>query len=117
MRIHEQTIIFRQLFAGHVVGFRSMKRKRKMHLMINMFIYNIIFQSSLIHYFQVLLKMLKPSWQLTQWKYFLKVKHQCIHMRHHQFSPDNINMINARAYHARTNSLIFKQVLSTILIL
>ena len=37
MRIHEQTIIFRQLFAGHVVGFRSMKRKRKM------FIYNIIF--------------------------------------------------------------------------
>ena len=43
MRIHEQTIIFRQLFAGHVVGFRSMKRKRKMHLMINMFIYNIIF--------------------------------------------------------------------------
>ena len=43
LRIHEQTIIFRQLFAGHVVGFRSMKRKRKMHLMINMFIYNIIF--------------------------------------------------------------------------
>ena len=26
---HEQTITCRQLFAGHVVGFRSMKRKKK----------------------------------------------------------------------------------------
>ena len=25
---HEQTIICRQLFAGHVVGFRPMKRKK-----------------------------------------------------------------------------------------
>ena len=31
---HEQTIIFRQIFAGHVVGVRSRKRKRKMHRMI-----------------------------------------------------------------------------------
>ena len=31
---HEQTIICRQLFAGHVVGFRPMKRKNKMHRMI-----------------------------------------------------------------------------------
>ena len=31
---HEQTIICRQLFAGHVVGSRPMKRKEKMHRMI-----------------------------------------------------------------------------------
>ena len=77
----------------------------------------LFYQSSPFHSFQVLLKMLKPSWQLTQWKQFFKVKHQCIHMRHHQFSPNNINMVNGRGYHARTNSLIFKQVLLTILIL
>ena len=32
---HEQTISCRQLFAGHVVGFRPMKRKNKLHGMIN----------------------------------------------------------------------------------
>ena len=32
---HEQTISCRQLFAGHVVGFRPMKRKKKLHGMIN----------------------------------------------------------------------------------
>ena len=31
---HEQTIICRQLFAGHVVGFRPMKRKKHLHRMI-----------------------------------------------------------------------------------
>ena len=31
---HEQTIICRQLFAGHVVGFRLMKRKKNLHWMI-----------------------------------------------------------------------------------
>ena len=31
---HEQTIIYRQLFAGHVVGFRPMKRKKNLHRMI-----------------------------------------------------------------------------------
>ena len=31
---HEQTIVFGQLFAGHVVGSRPMKRKGKMHLVI-----------------------------------------------------------------------------------
>jgi len=31
---HEQTIICRQLFAGHVVGFRPMKRKKSLHRMI-----------------------------------------------------------------------------------
>ena len=31
---HEQTIIRRQLFAGHVVGFRPMKRKKNLHRMI-----------------------------------------------------------------------------------
>ena len=31
---HEQIIICRQLFAGHVVGSRPMKRKGKMHRMI-----------------------------------------------------------------------------------
>ena len=31
--MHEQTVICRQLFADHVVGSRSMKRKKKMHQM------------------------------------------------------------------------------------
>ena len=31
---HEQTIICRQLFAGHVVGFRPVKRKNNLHQMI-----------------------------------------------------------------------------------
>ena len=31
---HEQTIIFRQLFAGHVVGFQPMKRKKSLQQMI-----------------------------------------------------------------------------------
>ena len=31
---HEQTIICSQLFAGHVVGFRPMKRKKNLHRMI-----------------------------------------------------------------------------------
>ena len=36
---HEQTIICRQLFAGHVVGSRPMERKTKMHGMIIELIY------------------------------------------------------------------------------
>ena len=32
--MHEQTIICRQLFAGHMVGSRPMERKEKMHQMI-----------------------------------------------------------------------------------
>ena len=32
--VHEQTIICRQLFAGHVVGFRPMKRSKHLHQMI-----------------------------------------------------------------------------------
>ena len=32
--MHEQTVICRQLFASHVVGFRAMKRKKNMHQMI-----------------------------------------------------------------------------------
>ena len=31
---HERTIICWQLFAGHVVGFRPMKRKKNLHEMI-----------------------------------------------------------------------------------
>ena len=37
---HEQTIICLQLFAGHVVGSRPMKRKKNLHRMI------ITFESS-----------------------------------------------------------------------
>ena len=33
---HEQTIICRQLFAGHVVGFRPMKRKKNLLQMIKL---------------------------------------------------------------------------------
>ena len=32
--VHEHTIICRQLFAGHVVGSRPMKRKKHLHRMI-----------------------------------------------------------------------------------
>ena len=32
--VHEQTIVCRQLFAGHVVGSRPMERKKTMHGMI-----------------------------------------------------------------------------------
>ena len=35
---HEHTIICRQLFAGHVVGSRPMKRKKHLHRMIISFI-------------------------------------------------------------------------------
>ena len=35
---HEQTIIFRQLFAGHVMGSRPMKRKKNLLRMIIAFI-------------------------------------------------------------------------------
>ena len=31
---HWQTVICRQLFAGHMVGCRSMKRKKNLHRMI-----------------------------------------------------------------------------------
>ena len=31
---HEQTIIYRQLFAGHVVGFRPIKRKKNVQQLI-----------------------------------------------------------------------------------
>ena len=31
---HEQTIIWRQLFAGHVVGFRPIKNKKNLQRMI-----------------------------------------------------------------------------------
>ena len=36
---HEQTIICRQLFAGHVVGSRPMKRKKKLRRMIIEFMF------------------------------------------------------------------------------
>ena len=36
---HEQTIICRQLFAGHVMGFRPMKRKTILPRMIIIFIF------------------------------------------------------------------------------
>ena len=36
--MHEQTIICRQLFAGHVVGSRPMKRKKILLRMINRYI-------------------------------------------------------------------------------
>ena len=32
--VHKRTIICWQLFAGHVVGFRPMKRKKNLHQMI-----------------------------------------------------------------------------------
>ena len=31
---HEQTVISRQLFAGHMLGFRPMKRRKNLHQII-----------------------------------------------------------------------------------
>ena len=39
---HEHIIISRQLFAGHVVGSRSMKRKKHLHRMIIDICHNIL---------------------------------------------------------------------------
>ena len=39
---HEQTIICRQLFAGHVVGSRPTKKKKKLHRMIITFICKLV---------------------------------------------------------------------------
>ena len=39
---HEQTVICRQLFAGHVVGSRPMKRKKNLQRMITIIIIIII---------------------------------------------------------------------------
>ena len=44
---HEHTIICRQLFAGHVVGSRPMKRKKHLHRMI---INVIVIVISVSHY-------------------------------------------------------------------
>ena len=40
--VHEHIIISRQLFAGHVVGSRSMKRKKHLHRMIIDICHNIL---------------------------------------------------------------------------
>ena len=37
---HKQTIICRQLLVSHVVGFRSMKRKKNLHRMLISFTYS-----------------------------------------------------------------------------
>ena len=42
--VHEQTIICRQLFAGHVVGSRPMKKKKKLQGMIILSIWSLFFQ-------------------------------------------------------------------------
>ena len=41
---HKQTIICRQLFAGHVVSSRPMKRKKKLQRMIIWFLYVMLLQ-------------------------------------------------------------------------
>ena len=52
---HEHTIICKQLFAGHVVGCRPMKRKKHLHRMIISFIpfltsnYSAFLEFSLVH--------------------------------------------------------------------
>ena len=48
---HEHTIICRQLFAGHVVSSRPMKRTKHLHRMIIRFTFNNLFEAvcSLYH--------------------------------------------------------------------
>ena len=43
---HEQTIICRQLFAGHVVGSQPMKRKKNLLRMIIIFIFFSLFSNN-----------------------------------------------------------------------
>ena len=40
---HEQAIICRQLFAGHVLGFQPMKRKKNLHRMVINFVHSLCF--------------------------------------------------------------------------
>ena len=56
----EQTIICRQLFAGHVVGFQPMKRKKNLHRMIISFI--VLQFSHIILYYSLLNS---PRWLNT----------------------------------------------------
>ena len=46
MTTHEQTIICRQLFAGHVVGCRPMEGKKKLHRMIVAIIHQTHYEKS-----------------------------------------------------------------------
>ena len=58
---HEQTITCRQLSAGHVAGFRPMKRKKNLHRIINRF--SIVMRkvvSSNRYFFNLLGKNLCP---------------------------------------------------------
>ena len=45
---HEHTIIYRQLFAGHMLGFRLMKRKKHLHDNNNNY-YNYYYSKSKDH--------------------------------------------------------------------
>ena len=45
---HEHTIICRQLFAGHVMGSRPMKRKKYLHRMIKVFIFTCVFNKDIL---------------------------------------------------------------------
>ena len=47
---HEHTIICRQLFAGHVVGSRPMKRKKHLHGMIIIFVLSFLFALNYNYY-------------------------------------------------------------------
>ena len=51
---HEQTIIWRQLFAGHVVGFWPIKNKKKLQWMI---IIIITYLSSYLYFVGVLVQL------------------------------------------------------------
>ena len=44
--ICSKTLICRQLFAGHVVGSRPMKRKDKIHRMIKLLVVAVVFRAS-----------------------------------------------------------------------
>ena len=50
---HEQTIICRQLFTGHLVGSRPVKRKEKMHRMMILILF-FVCVSGLYPYYKML---------------------------------------------------------------
>ena len=54
---HEQTIIWRQLFAGHMVGFRPIKNKKNLQRVIMI----IIIYCHHIYFVGVLVKQQLPS--------------------------------------------------------
>ena len=69
---HKHTIIYRQLFAGHVDSSRPMKRKKKMHRMIRSFSNDDVDSSE-----NVTIKMNSPFYKRRSWVFQLALSVKC----------------------------------------